>query len=260
MPEGNNHLLPGSTNDSWRTWLVNGTRRGPVDRRRMRGAHRGLKRMLIEGAGDPSRPHSWKEFSDAMVRHAVDEAMRNLPIEETAVVKLAFFGGFSNREIAHQMRLTEATVQRRLRDALNKISEYVQRGRTMGRRAMYALLAWISARSLNDLIHQNLDAAAVAAAAAIIVVQPTPVIAVAVTAGPNTVVAHAPSGSAAAKDPTVVPPIPTPTPTLVPQGPRPASSQTLQLPPTLVLPALPAVPAVKVPPPPNPPSVKAPSI
>lgn len=259
MPEGNNHLLPGSTNDSWRTWLVSGTRRGPVDRRRMRGAHRGLKQMLIEGAGDPNRPHSWKEFSDAMVRHAVDEAMRNLPIEETAVVKLAFFGGYSNREIAHQMRLTEATVQRRLRDALNKISEYVQRGRAMGRRAMYALLAWISARSLSDLIHQNLEAAAVAAAAAIIVVQPTPTTAVAVNAGPSTVV-HASSASVAASDPTVVPPIPTPTPTSPLQSSQAASSPTLQVPSAPALPAVPPLPAVKLPPLPNPPSVKAPSI
>lgn len=258
MPEAYNHTLPGSTNDSWRTWLVTGSRRGPVDRRRLRGAHRGLKQMLIEGAGDPTRPHSWKEFSDAMVRHAVDEAMRALPIEETAVVKLAFFGGYSNREIADQMRLTEATVQRRLRDALNRISEYVQRGRTMGRRALYALVAWLSARWLSDMLHQSIESAAVATAAAIIIIQPAPIINPAIGASPSLTPHQTMTTSAAAVESTVVPPMPTATPTVpVTQGSRPASAPTLQLP---AAPTLPPVPVVKLPPLPNPPSIKTASI
>lgn len=250
MPEGNNHLISAATNDSWRTWLVTGARRGPVDRRRLRGAHRGLKQMLIEGAGDPTRPHSWKEFSDAMVRHAVDEAMRALPIEETAMVKLAFFGGYSNREIATVMRLTEATVQRRLRDALNKISDYVHRGRVMGRRALYALLVWVSARSLSDAMHQAMETAVVATAAAIIIVHPAPSITSAAGTPPAAGVHHS-TPSSAVSQPTVVPPLPSPTvPAPAMQGSQPAPTQSLQLP---SLPSLPAVPTVTVPPLPNPP-------
>lgn len=260
MPEAEDHMLPGTTNDSWRTWLVTGARRGPVDRRRMRGAHRGLKQMLIEGAGDPTRPRSWKEFSDAMVRHAVDEAMQALPIEETAVVKLAFFGGYSNREIASEMRLTEATVQRRLRDALDKISEYVQRGRTMGRRALYALVVWLSARSLSDAIHQSAEAAAVAAAAAIIIVQPVPTSIPAVDAMPATAV-NAPAASGGEAAPAAVQPIPAPsTPAVQTQAaelPQPPPAPALQLP---SVPSVPALPTVTVPPLPTPPKVKAPNI
>lgn len=32
-----------------------------------------------------------------MIRHAIDEAMRSLPPQEAQVVKLAYFGGYSNK-------------------------------------------------------------------------------------------------------------------------------------------------------------------
>jgi len=141
----------------------------------MRGEHKGLKRMLLEGVGNgEDRPHAWNDFSGAMVRHAVDEAMRSLPAEDTQVVKLAYFGGYSNREIADQVGLTEGTVQRRLRRALASISEHIQHGRALGRRAVYALAIWLSGRWVTDSAHQFVQAAAVAAAATVIVAQPAP--------------------------------------------------------------------------------------
>ncbi len=174
MAEAENHALPGAANDSWRTWLMTGSRREPVDRRRLRGAHRGLKKMLIEGmtnsGGD--RPHAWKEFSGAMIRHAVDDAMRALPVEDKQLVKLAYFGGLSNREIAESIGMTQATVQRRLRRAIDAISDYIERGRSFGRRAFYALTIWLCGRWIGDATHQAVQAAAVVSAAAIIVAQP----------------------------------------------------------------------------------------
>jgi RNA polymerase sigma-70 factor (ECF subfamily) len=102
---------------------MTGARRSSVDRRRMRGAHKGLKRMLIEGMSNgDGRPHDWTDFSGAMIRHAVDEAIRRLPSQDKQAVKLAYFGGYSNREIARQIGLTESGVQRRLKKALAAIS------------------------------------------------------------------------------------------------------------------------------------------
>src|SRR5260370_7487735 len=154
MREAANHLLSGATNDTWRTWLMTGVRRDRVDRRRMRGANKGLKKMLLEGMhnGD-ERPHAWKDFSGAMIRHAVEEAIRALPHDDKQVVKLAYFGGYSNREIALWVGMTEGTVQRRLRRALTAISEHIQHGRTQVRRAMYALTTWLSGRCLHDTAH-----------------------------------------------------------------------------------------------------------
>src|SRR2546430_17721862 len=119
MPEAENHALPGATNDTWRTWLMTGARRSPVDRRRVRGAYKGLKRMLLEGMGNAEEhPHAWRDFSGAMIRHAVDDAIRSLPSEDTHVVKLAYFGGFFKREIAQQGRVARSTVQARPRPSL----------------------------------------------------------------------------------------------------------------------------------------------
>src|SRR5438552_12092501 len=231
MPEAENHALPGATNDTWRTWLITGARRSPVDRRRVRGAYKGLKRMLLEGmANAEERPHAWRDFSGAMIRHAVDDAIRSLPSEDTHVVKLAYFGGFSNREIAEQVGLTEATVQRRLRRALAAISDHIQHGRVLGRRAFYALALWLSGRWLSDSAQHFLQATAVAGAAAVIAVtQPAVPAAVGSQRAPATTQAPAAAG-------TVVPPLPSPTvPVTVPgEGlqtvPVPAPVPSVQVP------------------------------
>jgi predicted DNA-binding protein (UPF0251 family) len=142
-------VYPHSSNasDSWRTWLLTGSAGGPSDRRRVRGANRGLKKILVEGmtnGGEHLRP--WKSFSGAMVRQAVNEAMNTLPAEQKQVVKLAYFGGLSNREIAQQLGLSIGGVQRRLRQALARVSDHIEHGRAVGRRAMYGLLLWLPVR------------------------------------------------------------------------------------------------------------------
>ena len=128
MRHANSPELAGSANDTWRTWLMTGVRRNGVDRRRVRGAHLGIKKMLVEGMQVRSdKPYTWKDFSDAMVRQSVGEAMRELPRRDSELVKLAYFGGMSNRELADHMRMPEGTVERRLRRALDTISRYIER-------------------------------------------------------------------------------------------------------------------------------------
>jgi len=214
MAEAENHDLPVGTNDSWRTWLMTGTRRNPVDKRRMRGAHKGLKKILLEGpTNGGERPATWTDFSGAMVRHAVDDSMQSLPKEDTQVVKLAYFGGYSNREIAAVVGLTEGTVQRRLRRALAAISEYIPHGPRIGRRALYVLTAWLSGRWVGDAVHNAVPVGAVAAATVIILAQPVSSPAVYDQAGRT-------HSSAPGTTTTVVPPIPSPTaPVAVPSLP-----------------------------------------
>ena len=177
-------VLPGAT-DSWRTWLLTGVRRAPIDRHRIHGAHRGLKEMLVEGThkgGDRQQP--WKEFSSAIVRQAVDEAMNALPAEQKQVVKLAYFAGLTNREIAQRLGLTVGGVRRRLREALNTVGNYIERGWTYGRRAVFGLVVWLSGRRLGDhsrrqwgsapdqLLQAVVVVAASAAVAAVLVTHP----------------------------------------------------------------------------------------
>ena len=128
-----------SLDETWRTWLITGTRRPPIDRRRVRGAHKGLKRMLVEGISNGGdRPHSWTRFSGAMVRQAVDDGVRTLPSHQKQLIKLAYCGGLSNAEIARRMGINVSSVERGLQQAVTKVSEYVARGREAGRRAIYA--------------------------------------------------------------------------------------------------------------------------
>jgi RNA polymerase sigma factor (sigma-70 family) len=235
MPEAENYALPGATNDSWRAWLTTGARRSRADRRRLRGEYRGLKRMLLEGMSNGGeRPHAWKDFSGAMIRHAVDDAMRSLPAQDKQVVKLAYFGGYSNREIADQVGLTEATVQRRLRRALSAISDHIQHGRAVGRRVAFALGLWLSGRWLTDSAHHISQAAAFATVTLIVATQP----AIAPPAAHQAVPRHVESRTVTMPG-SVIPPVPSPTPA-VPANFQPPS---LRLP--VDLPPLPALP-VKV--------------
>jgi Sigma-70, region 4 len=235
MPEAENHVLPGPINDSWRAWLMTGTRRTPADRRRLRGEYRGLKRMLLEGMAESAdRPHAWKDFSGAMIRHAVDDAMRSLPTQDKQVVKLAYFGGYSNREIASEVGLTEATVQRRLRRALSAISEHIQHGRMLGRRAAFALGAWLSGRWVSDSVNHLGQAAALAAVTVIVATQPAP----APAADPAPA---APAPARATQQLPVAPPVPTGAPEAPPVRVNPS---VVQLP--VNVPAVPTLPPLPV--------------
>ena len=146
-----------TASESWRAWVRTGTPPAPVDRRRVRGGHRGLKKILIDGLNGGKNPQPWKDFSSAMVRHAVGEAMSSLPSEHRQVVKLAYFGGLTNREIAAQLGLTLSGVRRRLRQALATVSEYVEHGREFGRRAAFAFVLWLTGRSLVRSGHRPLE-------------------------------------------------------------------------------------------------------
>src|SRR5256886_10066377 len=142
-------VLPPGVVESWRTWLLTGNAGVVSDRRRLRGSHRGIKQMLVDGNGQ-EMPQSWKHFSGAMVRLAINDALNALPKEQTHAVWLAYFAGLSNREIAQRLGLSGGALQRRLEEALRFVSGYVEHGRTAGRRAVFAVLGWLSLRRLGD--------------------------------------------------------------------------------------------------------------
>ena len=146
-PAAENPVVPPAASTSWRTWLMTGTRQGPVYRRRVRGAHKGLKRMLVEGMGDGVEAQSnWRGFSGSMVRQAVGEAVSALPPRQRQLIKLAYFSDLTNREIAQGLGITLNSVERGLRQAIARVSEHVQRGRAAGRKAIYALAMFLGGR------------------------------------------------------------------------------------------------------------------
>ena len=233
---------------------MTGVRREPGDRRRIRGAHAGLKRMLIEGMQVSSeKPYTWKDFSDALIRQSVGEAMHAMPPSDSELVKLAYFGGMSNRDLAARLRGTEADIGRRLRRALDRISEHVRRGRGMAERVLAGIGVWLGARWLHDHLPQGAPAGVVAAAL-IAFSQPVAVAPAPAQPAPPVGVAAGVTATAGA---TRAIPSSTTARGLVPQAaPGGVIVSVPSLPPAPVL----AVPAVSVPPPVAPPAVTVPPV
>jgi RNA polymerase sigma factor (sigma-70 family) len=184
-PGADDQIIPAAASDSWRTWLMTGIRRTPVARRRVRGAHKGLKKILVEGtANGGERPHPWRDFSGVMVRQAVDEAVNSLPAQQKQVVKLAYFTGLTNREIGEKLGLSVAGVEKRMRTALATVSEYVERGGATGRRAVLGVVMLLSNRliggparrtsgpAIDHLIQACMMVGASAAAVAVLALHP----------------------------------------------------------------------------------------
>jgi RNA polymerase sigma factor (sigma-70 family) len=185
VPREIDEVSPATASGSWRQWLMTGARREPSGRRRVKGAHKELKRLLVEdmsGGGD--RSDNWKRFSDAMARQAVEEAVASLPPRQKQLIKLAYFSDLSNREIAQGLGITLSSVERGLRQAIARVSAYAEQGRAVGRRAIYGLALFLAGRwvtdaaqqatgpSYGELVKVGALAAAVATAGAILISQP----------------------------------------------------------------------------------------
>ncbi len=112
---------------SLRTWLITAVRNRSIDYLRGRGAHERkeleLQPELVE-SGVRSDP--WHEVSLSLERMAVREAVGSLPAEQRQAVQLAYFGGYSQSEIADMTHVPLSTVKGRMRLALEKLSSYLQ--------------------------------------------------------------------------------------------------------------------------------------
>jgi len=112
---------------SLRTWLLASVRNRSIDYLRGRGAHERQELELqpaLTAVGQRSDP--WREVSLSLERSAVREAMGNLPAEQRQAVELAYFAGYSQREIADMTRVPLSTIKGRMRLALEKLSSYLQ--------------------------------------------------------------------------------------------------------------------------------------
>jgi RNA polymerase sigma-70 factor (ECF subfamily) len=112
---------------SLRTWLLTSVRNRSIDYLRGRGAHERQELELepvLAAVGLRSDP--WREVSQSLERIAVREAMGNLPAEQRQAVELAYFAGYSHREIAEMTSVPLSTVKGRMRLALEKLSSYLQ--------------------------------------------------------------------------------------------------------------------------------------
>jgi RNA polymerase sigma-70 factor, ECF subfamily len=116
---------------SLRTWLLTSVRNRSIDYLRGRGAHERQEREIpaeAEATGAGADP--WQEVALGIERDVVKEAVESLPLEQRQAVELAYFGGYTQREIAEMARVPLSTVKGRMRLALEKLHSYLQ-GRGM---------------------------------------------------------------------------------------------------------------------------------
>ena len=114
---------------SLRAWLLTSVRNRCIDYLRGRGSHeRQEQELLPEVVSSQSASDPWREVALSLERTAVRDAMASLPSEQRQVVEMAYFGGYSQAEIADQTRVALGTVKGRMRLALEKMSSYL-RGR-----------------------------------------------------------------------------------------------------------------------------------
>ena len=108
-----------------RTWLLTAVRNRAIDYLRGRAAHE-RQEIELQPEVPAASQDPWLAVSVSMERDAVMEALRSLPNEQREVVELAYFGGYSGREIAELVGAPLSTIKGRMRLALEKLHSYLQ--------------------------------------------------------------------------------------------------------------------------------------
>ena len=108
-----------------RTWVLSIVRNRGIDQLRSSASRRRVQEITHASAStsQPSQEafaEAWRNFQGVQVR----EALRGLPQEQLTVIELAYFSGYTQKEIAKQLDLPLGTVKGRVRMGLKKMREY----------------------------------------------------------------------------------------------------------------------------------------
>jgi RNA polymerase sigma-70 factor, ECF subfamily len=112
-----------ATRGSVRSWTLSIVRNRAIDALRSK-AGKAPKLTFDDDAILEARPAEERTEDEALRHETADEvrgALDHLPDEQSKVIELAYFGGFSQSEIAAMLNLPLGTVKGRMRLALEKI-------------------------------------------------------------------------------------------------------------------------------------------
>jgi RNA polymerase sigma-70 factor, ECF subfamily len=112
-----------ATRGSVRSWLLSVVRNRAIDFLRSK-AGKAPKLDFDDDSALEQRPAAERTEEEALRRETAVEvrgALGKLPGEQSKVIELAYFGGFSHSEIAEMLQLPMGTVKGRMRLGLEKI-------------------------------------------------------------------------------------------------------------------------------------------
>ncbi len=112
---------------SLRTWLLTWVRNRSIDYLRGRYAHQRQELQLPPDA--PARglgSDPWHELSIQLARADLQTALAKLPARQSQALQLAYFGGYSQPEIARIQGVPLSTVKGRIRIGLKRLMELME--------------------------------------------------------------------------------------------------------------------------------------
>ncbi len=119
----NKHDMYNQNRGRFSTWLLSVTRFAAIDRLR-------YEKRRFQAVGEALEGPTSQEVHTAQANHELWERgqhlrmlLERLPPEQRQVVELAYFGGFTHRELAERLGLPLGTVKSRLRLALAKLRD-----------------------------------------------------------------------------------------------------------------------------------------
>jgi RNA polymerase sigma-70 factor (ECF subfamily) len=116
-----------ATRGSLRTWLLTTVRNRAIDYLRGRpGRDRQELELSVELPAHGTGSDPWRDVAESLEREALRHALRSLPPDQRQVVELAYYGGYTQREIAEIVQVPLGTIKGRTRLALEKLSSYLQ--------------------------------------------------------------------------------------------------------------------------------------
>jgi RNA polymerase sigma-70 factor (ECF subfamily) len=117
---------------SVRSWMLSIVRNRAIDALRA-GSGKAPKLNLDDEAALEQRPAAERTEEEALRRETAGElrgALGGLPAEQAKVIELAYFGGFSQSEIAQMLGVPLGTVKGRMRLGLEKVRGELAEGLT----------------------------------------------------------------------------------------------------------------------------------
>ena len=114
---------------SLRGWLLTLVRNRAIDQLRGRTAQ-DKREVDVTGVETLEAPRAqadpWRAVSLALEKTAVREALARLPVEQKQAVELAYYRGYTLREIAEISKVPLSTIKGRMRLALDKLHSYLE--------------------------------------------------------------------------------------------------------------------------------------